>query len=674
MKKRIKYIFAFVCVFSLCVGMFSPYNAYEVKASTNSENDSSWWDKVIEYFKNSSNYDPSNEIMGAIASKINGGSWFDGYLMGSILGGEVDYYAQPDKIFDKVASAYQEANGDYDVSTPNTEYYYYGLDNSRTNTLQVFKDCSNYDDEYYNYQWYNPVTNNYNYTNNFYYSYDYNTYYYNQTINNYQYDYYYVDNSTYVTYYIVETDSSGNENDYYYEMYYQLPDGRNSYNLTASDVWGTYFIYNVDRYASVAEDDGTTLGLWHFDNSMNDESYWNNKSAVSQSLTYSSSGVFGSAKYVGDNITLYLNNSGFHPSEPFTLEWYGYYPNAKSSYTSSNTEYYYYSGLLCAEFLYAGVLNNEWVHYALCYDGTDYSFYRNGVNVGFKDSSVLVPSSASALYTSVVSGFYFYDNSIVLSGSESMFTCSGSGFYYMMNHQGAYIDEMRLSKGVLYTDSFSPTAEPFTTNTVLVVPEGTRDNSILLYSNYDITDYRIGGARQTYPSNGSVYIALDDKDVVISVQQYQVNQWVEVEARVYSGGKTVSLNGYDMSVFKVTEGSDSSGGGSSNDSNSGSSNDSNSGGSDDSSNGGLGDIFDSLVDVVGGLFSGLTSVVAKLLSGISDLITSLFDSLDIFTTFSSGFVEFLTSAFSFIPSEIWGIISAGLTLVIIATIIKFLRG
>lgn len=150
---------------------------------------------------------------------------------------------------------------------------------------------------------YNPVTNNYNTYNTVNYNYDYNIY--NFTTN--EYNYYVQNNYTYVSYFIVDSDQQS----YYYEIYYQLPDGRNSYDLTAEDVWGQYFIYDVTNYDYVAEDDGKTLALFHFDGDLKDSSA-NNCMAVYEgnnaSYTYVDSDFNSALKMSGNdyklNITL----------------------------------------------------------------------------------------------------------------------------------------------------------------------------------------------------------------------------------------------------------------------------------------------------------------------------------------------------------------------------------
>lgn len=161
---------------------------------------------------------------------------------------------------------------------------------------------------------YNPVTNNYNTYNTVNYNYDYNIY--NFTTN--EYNYYVQNNYTYVSYFIVDSDQQS----YYYEIYYQLPDGRNSYDLTAEDVWGQYFIYDVTNYDYVAEDDGKTLALFHFDGDLKDSSA-NNCMAVYEgnnaSYTYVDSDFGSALKMSGNdyklNITLPENLDG-----DFTIE------------------------------------------------------------------------------------------------------------------------------------------------------------------------------------------------------------------------------------------------------------------------------------------------------------------------------------------------------------------
>ena len=118
---------------------------------------------------------------------------------------------------------------------------------------------------------YCPITNTYktiNNVSNITYNQQYDTYY----IQNNEYNYYVTNNYTYVSYYIIN--NSTNEESYY-EIYYELPDGRNSYDLRSYEVWGEYFVYDVVGYDSIVEDDGRTLALYHLNQDLKDSSYWN---------------------------------------------------------------------------------------------------------------------------------------------------------------------------------------------------------------------------------------------------------------------------------------------------------------------------------------------------------------------------------------------------------------
>ena len=143
-------------------------------------------------------------------------------------------------------------NNDYDV-TYNQHY-------SSTTRTYAPNYYSNSNNTYYTYDTtnntYNQNTNNY-YTSNHTVNNAYSTYY---TTNNTSNDYY-VNNYTYYTHIHYDYDSYQITVDDYF---YKLPDGRNSYNLTADDVYGIYFSYNAYDY-SIATTDTDILGIFHLD-------------------------------------------------------------------------------------------------------------------------------------------------------------------------------------------------------------------------------------------------------------------------------------------------------------------------------------------------------------------------------------------------------------------------
>ena len=87
------------------------------------------------------------------------------------------------------------------------------------------------------------------------------------TYNYYTYQYYI--NYTSITY-IGTTE----EYDKHYEVYYQLPDGRSSADLTAEELEQLNLSIDVINYGRSA-DDVSLRSLYHFDGDTDDESYWN---------------------------------------------------------------------------------------------------------------------------------------------------------------------------------------------------------------------------------------------------------------------------------------------------------------------------------------------------------------------------------------------------------------
>lgn len=159
---------------------------------------------------------------------------------------------------------------------------------------------------------YNVTTynNDYDITNN-YYEYNYYTY-------NIQYTY----NNTYITYIGSTAEYQPKE----WELYYELPDGRSSADLTEEDVAGLSFQFaDCINYKKSATD--TRLrALFHFDGNVNDVSYFSDKTAFTwnkgASITYMDANAFNGCLYLDEKehqFTITLpSNIG---SGDFTLQW-----------------------------------------------------------------------------------------------------------------------------------------------------------------------------------------------------------------------------------------------------------------------------------------------------------------------------------------------------------------
>lgn len=483
------------------------------------------------------------------------------------------------------------------------------------------------------------------------YTYTYNTAYYNNTYNSYYIPVTYndVDYNYFITYaptytnitYIVDgcnDPSQAVSNNYYF----QLPDGRNSYNLTADDVFGIPLAGEVINYDAVPENDNC-VALYHFDGNIVDVSGNGNTAKFADGTVpqYISSSSFGKHLmltnrgrfsltlpealeapytiefrvnygqyqsffpisselgngyerdfYISDrrvthsgSSSLYLDNQVFikalkqyliyHNKYSFYFSGldegarknrFGYYwetgglyfydfPSVTSYYAkdksgnfvtistsllSSNfdtcfieTENKYSAEKLTGQsFNYGSCSSNssipiplgQWVNMAIVNDGSTVKYYMNGVE--FTPPSNWVESTGSVDYLS------FY-------GSP--------GFTY------SYYDELRISKGALYTSNYTPASAPFDIPMALVLPSEKTEGAIAVKSAVAVNNVRLGGVRPSYPAQGDVYISLDADKKVTSCQQYQSGTWTECQGSVCDNDTWVDLSGYSFAGQVVNE-------------------------------------------------------------------------------------------------------------------------
>lgn len=274
------------------------------------------------------------------------------------------------------------------------------------------------------------------------------------------------------------------------------------------------------------------------------------------------------------------------------------------------------------------------------------------------------------------SGFNNYSEYELASSSIRLYIYNRTRsrhIYYDFFNYDCTIDEVRLSRGALYKSNYIPSTQPFITNTVLVPPQEGTENKVAFKTNYGISNLRVGGVKPTYPSDGYVYVYLED-DVVKSIQQYQSNAWYEIDGSIYKNGEWTAMKESDLSYLKVDSPDSGTSGGLKPPDNPGiSANDpdrpGDSGNTGDYS--GLWDGILSFIKKIGGFFIGLFNIllegISGLLSSFTNLITSLTDSVGVFSNFLSGM-------FGFVPAELWAAVTSGITLIIIISVIKFLRG
>ncbi len=491
------------------------------------------------------------------------------------------------------------------------------------------------------------------------YTYTYNTAYYNNTYNSYYIPVTYndVDYNYFITYaptytnitYIVDgcnDPSQAVSNNYYF----QLPDGRNSYNLTADDVFGIPLAGEVINYDAVPENDNC-VALYHFDGNVTDSSgnsgiptftagsvpQYTSHSGFGQCLTFSGEGnlsipVTAAGAYTVEfsmNLGQYVtfqgrnsfnmsegnlgiigppklcsnsadvnpssNNVGFkyekqfscnHDIDMFSITSNGnrrfgirYWTENKYVYTNVDWNHYYSSGRVNSDNYYLrvfvevpysslyvdgggdvdalvrsyidstctsaadlsfsfgfkrpsgevanaalGIPQGQWLKCAYVFDGTDGKFYINGVRSGLAQRC------------------------FVSSGDMDSITLHGcDGFSYVM------YDELRVSKGALYTSNYTPASAPFDIPLALVLPSEKTEGAIAVKSAVAVNNVRLGGVRPSYPAQGDVYVSLDADKKVTSCQQYQSGTWTECQGSVCKDNNWVELTGYSFAGQVVNE-------------------------------------------------------------------------------------------------------------------------
>ena len=259
-------------------------------------------------------------------------------------------------------------------------------------------------------------------------------------------------------------------------------------------------------------------------------------------------------------------------------------------------------------------------------------------------------------------------------------TSSGYGVSLNLNSFEIFNDSVGLSNYCIFDEirvcrSFADKVfpqQPFDSNMVYVYPASPSENDVVVQSALNVSSYRVGGARPTYPSNGTVFINVD-KNVVKNIMQYDGGLWKDVNAAIYKNGEWFNLMNFDLApitssedeIPPVTDGEDPGGSGSG------------SGGSGevDGSDSSLWDkLFGSIGDVVGAIASGALTILTKIVEGLATLITTLFNAFSDFSGIADGFSGFLSDVFPYIPPEIISLLILGISLSIAMAFIRFLRG
>lgn len=487
------------------------------------------------------------------------------------------------------------------------------------------------------------IRNNIKYTyNTAYYNQTYNSYYIPVTYNDVDYNYFITYSPTYTNITYIQDGCNDPAQAVSDNYYFELPDGRNSYNLTADDVFGIPLAGEVINYDAVPENDNC-VALYHFDGNINDSSGAGSVASFLEGSipAYRESDSYGQCLYLSstDNLSITL------PQEleaPYTIEFRVNYGTNRTftpassffairSFASSGK---YTNELTCsisipdprnelAEYLYLyeeGVESWSALVPFLSFLGVDGSDSVERISISCNTSSIsayryssvyyvyhqglgtYVPMTeyehynASAYATAVAaadkarannsfkpssvsfSSFplnreTWYNISIVNDGTQIKWYREGVPFtppdgWNVSNGSISSVslsgvagltyscyDELRISKGALYSGEYTPHVGPFDVPTVLVTPDisAVPDGTVAVKSAVSVADFRVGGVRPSYPVEGSVYISLDADKKVTSCQQYQSGTWTECQGSVCKDGNWVELTGYSFAGQVVNE-------------------------------------------------------------------------------------------------------------------------
>ena len=283
------------------------------------------------------------------------------------------------------------------------------------------------------------------------------TYYYHTevpiTIDNRQ--YYYFTYNYHINYTSVTYIGTTAEYDKHYEVYYQLPDGRSSADLTAEELEQLNLSIDVINYGRSA-DDVSLRSLYHFDGDTDDASYWNYCTAFTwnkgASLTYMDEGTFNGSLYLDEtehDFTLTLP-SGLIGD--FTLQFRFY----QSATAAPQTDSYIKLGTATVmQFDGSSIKNGAgtvlsampvgtWNELALIRDSGTLYYYLNGVKIG-----------------SVSQGIAWQDLNFHFGSSQQTWK---------------KLDELRVLNSALQTGgaSYTPTSVPHDTNLALVLPDSAK--------------------------------------------------------------------------------------------------------------------------------------------------------------------------------------------------------
>lgn len=281
------------------------------------------------------------------------------------------------------------------------------------------------------------------------------------------------------------------EYDKKYEVYYELPDGRDSADLTAADLEQIDFNIDVVPYGRSA-DDTSLRSLYHFDGDTRDSSYWNYRTdmywIIGASLTYMDSGSFNGSLYLDESnhgfVFLLPSNIG---NSDFTMQFRYYQSATEAPQTDSSISIWTSA-------------NYSTLNELVSFDGKHISKDSNSATYSTGQwNEICIQRSNGVIY-------YFLNGLIVFSSADTNFYYDRIYFSFGSSQQTfKYLDEFRFVNKALYSSNYKPTSVPYDTNLSLVLP----DSSVPVADEYWSFDKTITPV-WSYDFTNSTFPALSD--------------------------------------------------------------------------------------------------------------------------------------------------------------------
>ena len=271
----------------------------------------------------------------------------------------------------------------------------------------------------------------------------------NNVTNNYLYQYHI--NYTSITYI-----GQSEEYNKRYELYYQLPDGRDSADLTREELEQLNVDIDVIPYVR-STDNVDVRSLYHFDGDTRDSSYWNYITEfewiTGASLTYMESGAFEGALYLDENQHAFRMTmpQATDTAGDWTLQWRYYQSHTEAPVNDSS--------------VYVGDKS------VLTMDG-------KALYTPAGDQIAVIPTGSWNEICIIRSGgqLYYYVNGVYYAAVDDVNSRFDDIRFVFGSEQQTYkyFDELRFSRGALYTpgENYTPTSVPHDSNLALILPTG----------------------------------------------------------------------------------------------------------------------------------------------------------------------------------------------------------